>query len=565
MADNTSEVDEQGDITEEREDENKEEKSSDEQKSVRRTTLIQFYEYCVLCVAVLSVILTQDWYYGLTFAFVAIFSLHVSATLQQESLTQVFGWQLRPEADNGITTGTVLVPLALLSNAILVKGQTEKDWQELLEYLLPAIGISVVTAFNVLQCSSIYNSQPNLYARLYWYGMIFSVGLLPMLGGTYSTTVLGTITGFSVLVKVLSSLPWSFTIGEAVVLSEGIILLSIDTVMNVAGYSERPQLHSCIQVLILGALFIGLAMYPTLYTMYQVNSMKEKNDVDSQFLRKWSISFYVGTAVFILSVLQSWLWYLLGRNPILFALFFLLDNPIRVCLVLVWLLLVAVSIALVAWHSSPSRTHIASTTTIRKHFHIVATVIFTSGLLIDPDLLYLGAAGTFSIFVILEYIRVFRIKPFGDVLHGAFSVFKDEKDAGIVILTHIYLLIGFSLPVWLYPLQYNQGPPILLYSGCISLGVGDTAAALIGCRYGTHKWPGSNKSKEGTVAAIISQIIFCFLLSFIGVQIHSWLVLILSVLLTSLMEAFTKQIDNIVLPLFMYSMLTILSQVSILH
>ena len=37
--------------------------------------------------------------------------------------------------------------------------------------------------------------------------------------------------------------------------------------------------------------------------------------------------------------------------------------------------------------------------------------------------------------------------PFGSVLHESFSLFKDDKDAGPVILTHLYLLAGFTVPL----------------------------------------------------------------------------------------------------------------------
>nr|XP_006817759.1 PREDICTED: dolichol kinase-like [Saccoglossus kowalevskii] len=258
----------------------------------------------------------------------------------------------------------------------------------------------------------------------------------------------------------------------------------MDSVLNITGYYSKPKLHSCLQVLLLGALFIGLAMYPTLYTMRQVRMMQEVNQYEP-FLWKWSISFYIGTMVFILSVLQSWLWYLLGENPILFALYFIFDNQIR-------------------------------------------------------------------------YIRVFGIKPFGEALHDAFSVFIDDRDVGIPILTHIYLLLGFSLPVWLYPLQHDQGCTLLMYSGVLSLGIGDTAAALFGSMYGHYKWPGSKKTKEGTAAAIVLQILFCCLLSLCGVKIPSWASVIFAVVCTSLLESFTSQIDNIILPLFMYCVLAVL-------
>ncbi|XP_077989389.1 dolichol kinase-like isoform X2 [Glandiceps talaboti] len=480
MMANTS--DEQAEQEMDGEDKTKRETAKNMESKITLMTRLELYEYMVTYVAVLCFTTKEPWYITSSIGIVVLLGGYTSMVYNSHTLSEVFGWVFRPEASSGIVVCSVLVPLTLLGNAVIIRDHSNEVWSELYEYLLPAAGIAMVTVVNILQCGNIYNNKLSRFAMLYWYAMIGSVGLIPLFGGVYSTLILGTITGFSVLCKLLHVLPHSFTIGEGILVTEGLVLLSIDTVMNIAGYYDRPQLHSCLQVLTLGALFIGLAMYPTLYTMHEVNMLKESEKYN-QFLWKWSLSFYIGTAVFILSVLQSWLWYLLAENPILFALYFLFDNTTRIFLVVVWLLLVVLAIAIVGWFSTPSRRHIARSTTVRKCFHAVAAIIFTSGLLIDSDLLYLGSAGTFSIFIILEYMRVFRIKPFGEILHDAFSAFADEKDVGPVILTHIYLLLGFSLPVWLYPLRYYQGPSIAMYSGVISLGCGDTAASLIGSRY----------------------------------------------------------------------------------
>ena len=52
---------------------------------------------------------------------------------------------------------------------------------------------------------------------------------------------------------------------------------------------------------------------------------------------------------------------------------------------------------------------------------------------------------------------MYRIGPFGESIHSALEVFLDEKDSGPLILTHVYLLLGFAVPLWLYPVDYMIG------------------------------------------------------------------------------------------------------------
>ena len=49
-----------------------------------------------------------------------------------------------------------------------------------------------------------------------------------------------------------------------------------------------------------------------------------------------------------------------------------------------------------------------------------------------------------------QSVRMLRIAPFGAGLDLYLRMFADEKDGGSVLLTHIYLLAGTSLPIWLH-------------------------------------------------------------------------------------------------------------------
>ena len=41
-------------------------------------------------------------------------------------------------------------------------------------------------------------------------------------------------------------------------------------------------------------------------------------------------------------------------------------------------------------------------------------------------------------------------------MHRYLSPLTDQRDSGPLILTHIYLLTGCALPLWLFPLDYYK-------------------------------------------------------------------------------------------------------------
>ena len=120
-------------------------------------------------------------------------------------------------------------------------------------------------------------------------------------------------------------------------------------------------------------------------------------------------------------------------------------------------------------------------TILRKYFHGVVVAIYMPGILLDPELLFLASVFALSGFLFIEGVRLFNFEPVGPVLNKSLSKFLDSKDRGLLILTHIYLLVGCSLPIWIFPgtVANTKTDVLVLSSGIISLGIGDTAASTV--------------------------------------------------------------------------------------
>lgn len=131
---------------------------------------------------------------------------------------------------------------------------------------------------------------------------------------------------------------------------------------------------------------------------------------------------------------------------------------------------------------------------MRKIFHLLIVLVFVPGLVYQCALLYIATGIALAIFVVLELLRLLQMPPFADTLAKAFDSFKDVKDAGQLALTPFCLLIGCALPIWLTPCPCAcqtaapESPLLLLLSGVLSVGVGDTAASVLGSKYGRNKW-----------------------------------------------------------------------------
>lgn len=226
----------------------------------------------------------------------------------------------------------------------------------------------------------------------------------------------------------------------------------------------------------------------------------------------------------------------------------------------------------------------------RKVWHITIVLMFLPvGLPSHPTFTKLCMAGATFIFLAIEFIRVTTIPPLGRAIHTSLLKYLDPRDTcGPIIVSHIFLLVGISVPMYLC-----NSP-----AGIICLGLGDAAASVMGHKYGRTKWRwphGNKKTVEGTVSFVIASVL--------GLSLYKWVILkhfypqqyaqpyvldtynpfasfdsenkdmggllasqvtskgltltkmVIVSVMTALLEAFSSMNDNVIVPLYMTALL----------
>ena len=297
---------------------------------------------------------------------------------------------------------------------------------------------------------------------------------------------------------------------------------------------------------------------------------------------------------------------LLGSSPTSWIVKFLIkDNCSRLILTLYWVCLVI--FFTYAAKISATRFSIPKFAN-RKVFHLLMALIISPGLFIHDlfSFTILAQGVALCAFLILETFRVIVLLPSlrgEDAISSYYSLFLDKGESKrFWISSNISLLIGCSFPpfVWaywfgfalysysmpdltagLFSLGLGVGGkeanfehrlrllkavgPILPHLGWITVGVGDSAAAIVGSRFGKHKWRGTSRTLEGSCAMFISMLTVSLCILFLtggsdwplpsaihGENLNYETVwpLFVTLALTSLCEAFATENDNLVLPLF---------------
>ena len=197
----------------------------------------------------------------------------------------------------------------------------------------------------------------------------------------------------------------------------------------------------------------------------------------------------------------------------------------------------------------------------RKCFHALAVILFVPPLVMCPEFLALSTAIALALMLLAEMLRLGRVPPFGPGIDSYVRPLIDRRDHGTILLTHIYLLLGCALPVWLvcFGVESVRAPLtgskfILAAAGMISTGIGDAMGAIVGSTLAKRRYPGSKKSPLGSMAMLISMsgaitlILYLSQEAFPFLGTLTWLP---PLVICTIVEATSCTIDNIVMPVLL--------------
>lgn len=129
----------------------------------------------------------------------------------------------------------------------------------------------------------------------------------------------------------------------------------------------------------------------------------------------------------------------------------------------------------------------------RKAFHVVALLLFAPPIVLGGSgglaFMQVASAGALLVCVLLELVRASSARgaPLRAAIDALVAPLVDERDSGPLIMTHLYLIAGCGLPLWLTSAAQadadaaRMGPwaSLLPLAGVLA-AVGDGAAATVG-------------------------------------------------------------------------------------
>ncbi|XP_074272137.1 dolichol kinase EVAN [Silene latifolia] len=530
-----------------------------------------------------SVPFTSLFFESIALSFLAVVALFVEISL--ENSPSLITFRTRPGASSGTLLGAVTLPALMLSKLIqlsrgLALGQvaaTDFQYEKLLYWA------AYMSCFSVLLFVGHFVQQlrrSNLVVKLGFASAVLSaLGYIVLqLGDSYSGLhlvmlvfwMLGHgVAAIKLIQHIFCSFPSCASIGEGLLVTVGLTTYAGDmlrsTLMKIMRHFissdavsveyiiKRSEISTIIQVYLLGLLLFPLILRFCL----QVVDRYTRSSFRIQSESGKSILFFTLLVISSTAVIPLWAQFVhdFQVHPLLWVLSFVFSEPFkRLSLCMYWVGVICVSVHRFYDISKGSKVE---RILLRKYYHLMAVAMFVPALILQPNFLNLAFGAALAVFLVLEIIRVWRIWPLGEMIHGFMNAFTDHRDSDLLVVSHFSLLLGCALPMWMSS-GFNDRP-LAPFAGILSLGIGDTMASMVGHKYGVLRWSKTGKKTiEGTAAGITSVMAACsFLLPLLASTgyIQNWSSLIVAVIASGLLEAYTAQLDNAFIPLAFYSLL----------
>lgn len=548
-----------------------------------RNLMVESMSLCILSVFALLLDISVDGY------------SRSSASSVGNPFSDLF--KTRPGVSSGILLGAATLPGLMLSRLIqMLRGVSlnEVGISEV-EYLQLQYWVASASCFSILvflflilrqKGSCIQSSGSSAdwstsfsLSCVAFYGGLCCIAARSSFGWHMALTLLWVVFhGFAarkLIQNILHRFPACASIGEALLVTAGLVIYFGDmfayTVTKILGYVASPGFTSIpydtkrseISTIIQG-MILGLLLFPTfLDFIFRFTGFLKFLDVSRDRANheiRISTIFYAALLFMLIVIVPSWMQLVqdFHGHPFLWVLDFVFSEPLkRLSLCIYWVALISASVTRFYAISKNSKIE---RILLRKYYHLLAVLMFIPALIIQPKFLHLAFGAALGVFLTLEIIRVWRIWPLGQVIHQFMNAFTDHRDSEILIVSHFSLLLGCSLPIWLSS-GFNDRP-LAPFAGILSLGIGDTMASMVGHKYGVLRWSKSGKKTiEGTAAGITSVLAACsVLLPLLAITTGyiltwNWFSLIMAVITSGLLEAYTAQLDNAFIPLVFYSLL----------
>ncbi|XP_038710237.1 dolichol kinase EVAN-like isoform X2 [Tripterygium wilfordii] len=468
--------------------------------------------------------------HGLMLSVLAAFALYVEVRADTSNSLSIF--RTRPGVSSGILLGSTTVPTVMLSKLIQLSRAFALHQVEFGELYYTTIQYWATSAscFSVLVflCLFILRSPKTTHAPCpcsvrdakfssKWIALCaaaccMSFALLLIGGLSASLKFLWVLChGLAAIELVrhfLTTFPSCVSIGEALLVTMGLVLYFGDmltcTAAKLFGYlplSMVPVQHAMKRTeigIINQGFLLALLLFPIVFKyllcvrecyLSSANSEARRDDEIAK-----SLIFFVSLGCMLIMIAPSWMQFVedFHLHPLLWVISFVFSEPFkRLSLCVYWVCVIYVSV--LRFYNISKNSKIERIL-LRKYYHLMAVSMFLPALIFQPEFLDLAFGAALAVFLGLEIIRVWRIWPFGKLVHEFMNAFTDHRDSDLLVISHFSLLLGCALPIWM-SVGYNDRP-LAPFAGILSLGIGDTMASVVGYKYGVLRWSKTGSKKN---------------------------------------------------------------------